>query len=137
MIDRAQVATVLADLVKIESINPELMAGGSGEAGIARYVADFLRRAGLKTRVQKLGRNRANAVGVLRGRGGGRSLMLNGHLDTVGVAGMENPFSARVEAGRLYGRGAQDMKGGIAAALLAGASLAGDTRLRGDLVVAA
>jgi len=127
----------LADLVKIESINPELVAGGSGEAGIARYVANFLRAAGLKTHVQKLGRNRANVLGVLRGRGGGRSLMLNGHLDTVGVAGMENPFSARVEAGRLYGRGAQDMKGGIAAALLAAATLAAESRLRGDLVVAA
>jgi acetylornithine deacetylase len=137
MIDRAQVAAVLADLVKIESINPELVAGGSGEARIARYVADFLRSAGLKTRVQKLGRNRANAVGVLRGRGEARSLMLNGHLDTVGVAGMEAPFSARVENGRLYGRGAQDMKGGIAAALVAAASLAGESRLRGDLVVAA
>jgi len=136
MIDRAQIASLLADLVKIESINPELVAGGSGEAGIARYVADFLRTAGLKTRVQKLGRNRANAVGVLRGRGGGRSLMLNGHLDTVGVAGMENPFSARIEKGRLYGRGAQDMKGGIAAALVAAAALAGESRLLGDLVVA-
>ena len=137
MIDRAQVAAVLTDLVKIESINPELVAGGSGEAGIARYVADFLRSAGLKTRVQKLGPHRANAVGILRGRGGGKSLMFNGHLDTVGVAGMEAPFSARVEKGRLYGRGAQDMKGGIAAALLAAATLAADSRLPGDLVVAA
>ncbi|MHB8652607.1 MAG: ArgE/DapE family deacylase [Terriglobia bacterium] len=137
MIDRAQVAAVLADLVKIESINPELVTGGSGEAGIARYVANFLRSAGLKTRVQKLGRNRANAVGVLRGRGGGRSLMLNGHLDTVGVAGMEAPFSPRIDKGRLYGRGAQDMKGGIAAALLAAATLAAESRLRGDLVIAA
>jgi acetylornithine deacetylase/succinyl-diaminopimelate desuccinylase family protein len=137
MIDRAQIASVLADLVKIESINPELVAGGSGEAVIARYVADFLRTAGLKTRVQKLGPNRANAVGVLRGRGGGQTLMLNGHLDTVGVTGMENPFSPRVEKGRIYGRGAQDMKGGIAAALLAAATLAGESRLHGDLVVAA
>ena len=137
MIDRAQIASILADLVKIESINPELVAGGSGEAKIALYVADFLRAAGLKTRVQKLGRNRANAVGVLRGRGGGQSLMLNGHLDTVGVAGMEAPFSARIEKGKMYGRGAQDMKGGIAAALVAAETLAGESRLRGDLVVAA
>jgi len=62
--------------------------------------------------------------------------MLNGHLDTVGVAGMESPFSARIEDGRLYGRGAQDMKGGIAAALLAAAALARDSRMRGDFVVA-
>lgn len=137
MIDPARAATVLADLVKIESINPELVPGGSGEAKIATYVADFLRSAGLKTRIRKLGRGRANVVGVLRGRGDGRSLMLNGHLDTVGVAGMEAPFSAEIRNNRLYGRGAQDMKGGIAAALMAAATLAAGPRLRGDLVIAA
>lgn len=137
MIDRAQVASILAHLVKIESINPGLVAGGSGEAEIAPYVADFLRSAGLKTRIHKLGNHRANVIGILRGRGGGKSLMFNGHLDTVGVAGMKAPFSARVEKGRLYGRGAQDMKGGIAAALVAAASLAQESRLRGDVVVAA
>jgi acetylornithine deacetylase len=137
MIDRAQVASILAHLVKIESINPGLVAGGSGEAKIARYVAGFLRSAGLKTRIQKLGNHRANVIGILRGRGGGKSLMFNGHLDTVGVAGMKAPFSARVEKDRLYGRGAQDMKGGIAAALVAAAILAQESRLRGDVVVAA
>jgi acetylornithine deacetylase len=137
MIDRKRVATLLADLVKIESINPELVPGGSGEAKIAAYVADFLRAAGLKTRLRKLGHGRANVVGVLRGRGGGRSLMLNGHLDTVGVEGMEAPFSAKIKNNRLYGRGAQDMKGGIAAALMAAATLAAGPRLRGDLVIAA
>lgn len=137
MIDRDRVAAILADLVKIESINPELVPGGSGEAKIAAYVADFLRSAGLKTRIRNLGRGRANVVGVLRGRGGGRSLMLNGHLDTVGVAGMKAPFSAEIKNDRLYGRGAQDMKGGIAAALMAAAKLAEEQRLRGDLVIAA
>lgn len=137
MIDRERLATILADLVKIESINPELVPGGSGEARIAVYVADFLRAAGLKTRIRKLGRGRANVVGILRGRGGGRSLMLNGHLDTVGVTGMEAPFSAEIKNNQLYGRGAQDMKGGIAAALMAAAALAEGPRLRGDLVIAA
>jgi len=137
MIDRTQVATVLADLVKIESINPGLVGGGSGEAEIACYVAEFLRSSGLETHVQKVGSGRSNVVGVLRGSKGGRSLMLNGHLDTVGVAGMEAPFSARIENGCLYGRGALDMKGGIAAALLAAATLAKESRLEGDVVVAA
>ena len=137
MIALAHAASLLADLVKIESINPELAPGGSGEAKIAAFVADLLRSAGLKTRIQKLGRGRANVVGVLRGRGGGRSLMLNGHLDTVGVSGMDSPFSAEIKNNRLYGRGAQDMKGGIAAALMAAATLAKGPRLRGDLVIAA
>lgn len=136
MIAPGQAASLLADLVKIESINPELAPGGSGEAKIAAYVADFLRAAGLKTRIQRVRPGRANVVGVLRGRGGGRSLMLNGHLDTVGVAGMEAPFSAEIKNNRLYGRGAQDMKGGLAAALMAAATLAKGPRLRGDLVIA-
>lgn len=137
MIDQKQVAGVLADLVSIESINPGLVRGGSGEAKIARYVADFLERAGLETQLREAGPGRLNAVGTLRGRGKGRSLMLNGHLDTVGVEGMERPFSARIEDGCLYGRGAQDMKGGIAAALVAAATLARGSSLEGDLVVAA
>lgn len=137
MIDGAEVARLLADLVRIESINPELVPGGSGEAAIARYVADFLRAGGLEVQLQEVRPGRFNVVGVLRGRGRGHSLMLNGHLDTVGVAGMEAPFSARIESGRLHGRGAQDMKGGLAAALAAVAGLAKEPRLEGDVVLAA
>lgn len=137
MIDGAEVARLLADLVRIESINPELVPGGSGEAAIARYVADFLRAGGLEVQLQEVRPGRFNVVGVLRGRGRGPSLMLNGHLDTVGVAGMEAPFSARIESGRLHGRGAQDMKGGLAAGLAAVAGLAKEPRLEGDVVLAA
>lgn len=137
MIDGVQVSRLLTDLVKIESINPELVPGGKGEGAIARYVADFLKSAGLEVQLQEVRPGRFNAVGVLRGRGGGKSLLLNGHLDTVGVAGMEDPFSARIEDGRLYGRGAQDMKGGLAAGLAAVAQLAKEPRLDGDVVLAA
>lgn len=137
MIDRAEVTKVLTDLVKIESINPELVPGGSGEGSIARYIARFFEASGLEARIQELGPGRANAVGFLRGKGGGKSLMLNGHLDTVGVEGMGEPFSARVEDDRLYGRGAQDMKGGVGAAMVAVAALAREGGLKGDVVVAA
>ena len=137
MVDRSRLASVLADLVSIESINPELVPGGSGERRIARYVSDFLTRAGLDSEVVEVGAGRFNAVGVLRGKGGGPRLMFNGHVDTVGVAGMEAPFSARVEDGRLYGRGAQDMKGGVAAVLVAVETLAREGPLDGDIVVAA
>ncbi len=137
MMDPAQLNSLLADLVRIESINPDLVAGGSGEERVARYVVDFLRRAGLEAHLLEVAPRRFNAVGVLRGRGGGRSLMLNGHLDTVGVEGMAEPFAPRIDRGRLYGRGSMDMKGGVAAALAAAASLAHSARLAGDLVVAA
>jgi len=137
MIDRARVIGVLTDLVRIESINPALVPGGSGELKIARHVAEFLKNVGLEAEVVEAAPRRFNAVGVLRGRGGGPRLMFNGHLDTVGVDGMEGPFSARVEGGRLYGRGAEDMKGGLAAALTAVEALAQAGPLDGDVIVAA
>ncbi len=81
---------------------------------------------------------RPSVIGRRRGAGGGRSLMLNGHLDTVGVEGMERPFEPRVEDGRLHGRGAYDMKGSLAACLAAVKALAdAEIALAGDLVVAA
>jgi acetylornithine deacetylase len=73
-------------------------------------------------------------IAVARGGRGGRSLLLNAHLDTVGVAGMNAPFDPRIEHGRLYGRGAYDMKGALAAILDAAAKV-GD--VRGDVIVTA
>jgi acetylornithine deacetylase/succinyl-diaminopimelate desuccinylase family protein len=136
MIEESRTAEVLADLVRIESINPQLVPGGSGEEAMARHIADFLRSAGLDVHLEDIGGRHWNVIGILRGRGMGKSLMLNGHLDTVGVEGMAEPFSAHIEKGRLYGRGAQDMKGGVAAALLAAAALSEGPRLAGDVIVA-
>ncbi len=127
---------LLADLVSINSINPDLVPGSPGEAEIAQFIAGWMERAGLEVTLDEAAPGRPSVVGVARGTGGGRSLMLNAHIDTVGVAGMENPFSPRVEAGRLYGRGAYDMKGSLAAILMAGAS-AVKQRLRGDVIVTA
>ena len=132
----SDVAELAAQLVAIESINPEVVAGGSGEMELARFVAEWCERAGLETTLTELAPSRANVVAVARGSGGGRSLMLNAHMDTVGVAGMTDPFAPRIEAGRLYGRGAQDMKGSLAACMLAtaGARRGG---LRGDVILTA
>lgn len=84
-------------------------------------------------------RGRPMTVGLLRGEGGGRSLIINGHVDTVGAgdpaAWTAPPHAAELREGRIYGRGAVDMKGGIAAALIAIEALrAAGLRLRGDLV---
>jgi acetylornithine deacetylase/succinyl-diaminopimelate desuccinylase-like protein len=75
-------------------------------------------------------------VAVARGSGSGNALMLNAHMDTVGVAGMSDPFQGRLADGRLYGRGAQDMKGSLAACMLAVAG-ARERRFRGDVVLTA
>ena len=132
----SDVARLAAQLVAIESINPDVVAGGSGEFGVARFVAEWCERAGLETELTELAPGRANVVAVARGTGGGRSLMLNAHMDTVGVAGMDDPFVPRLEDGRLYGRGAHDMKGSLAACMLATAGASG-RRLRGDVVLTA
>lgn len=129
-------ARLLADLVAIDSVNPALVPGAVGEAEIAAYVAAWLRERGLEVTVVDDPPGRPSVVGFARGTGGGRALMLNGHVDTVGVAGMVGPHEPAVRDGRLYGRGAYDMKGGVAACMLAGAA-AVDAGLRGDVIVTA
>ncbi len=130
------VEALVRQLVSIESVNPDLVPGGAGEGAIAHFVADWLQKAGFEVTLEEPIAGRPSVVGVARGSGGGRSLLLNAHLDTVGVAGMEHPYEPRVEGNRLYGRGAYDMKGGLAAILLA-AKRARQQRLRGDLIVTA
>ena len=127
---------LLSDLVSIDSVNPDLVPGGAGEGEIAAYVATWLERAGLEVEIEEAATQRPNVIGIARGRGGGRSLMLNAHMDTVGAAGMRDPFQPRIEDGRLYGRGAYDMKGSLAAILLAGAA-SKRRQLRGDVIVTA
>jgi acetylornithine deacetylase len=136
--DRDFIVRALVDLVKINSINPSIAPDGAGEAEIAAYVARTLASLGLETATFESQPGRATTMGTFRGAGGGRSLMLNGHADTVGVEGMADPFAANVRDGRLYGRGAHDMKGSLAACLGAAKILAdAGVRLRGDFVVAA
>lgn len=132
------VVGLLRDLVAIDSVNPALVSGARGEVEIARRVADEMRASGLDVHVQEAAPGRPNVVGVLRGRAAGRTLMLCGHLDTVGVTGMSGPFAAEIKDGCLFGRGAQDMKGGVAAMLSAARRLVETGGLeRGALQVAA
>ncbi len=130
------VETLVSQLVAIDSINPDLAPGSAGEAAIARFVAQWLEEWGFEVAWEEPVPGRPSVVGVARGSGGGRSLLLNAHIDTVGVTGMEHPHEPRIEGNRLYGRGAYDMKGGLAAILLA-AARAKQRGLRGDLLVTA
>lgn len=112
-------------LVAIPSVNPILEAGGAGEEGIARQCARWLEAWGFETRMMEVAPGRHNVVSVHRGQSSGAHLILNGHLDTVGVAGMGiPPFEGDISGGKVWGRGACDMKGGLAIILATARTLA-------------
>jgi acetylornithine deacetylase len=137
-VDRDHTLETLARLVQINSINPTLAAGAPGEREIAEYVRGWLEANGLETEMMEPEPGRCTVLGRLKGSGGGRSLMLNAHVDTVDVQGMEEPFSGAIRDGRLYGRGSFDMKGSLAACMAAAKAVReSGVRLRGDLLVAA
>jgi acetylornithine deacetylase len=127
---------LLSDLVRINSINPDLIPGAPGEAEVARYIARWLEQHDLEVQLLEAAPGRPNVVGIARGTGGGQTLLLNGHMDTVGVAGMPDAHEPRSRDGRMYGRGAYDMKGGLAACMIAVAA-ARQQHLRGDVVFTA
>ncbi len=128
---------LLCDLIAIDSINPSLVPGAAGEAQIASALAAHMRRIGLDVHLQEVAPGRPNVIGLLEGRAPGRSLMFCGHVDTVGVEGMEAPFVPEMRSGRIYGRGSQDMKGGVAAMVDAARQAAARGLARGRLIVAA
>jgi acetylornithine deacetylase len=135
-IDRDFVLHALQELVAANSVNPAV-GNGPGEMAVSNMLFDRLSSIPrLEVRRQHVTDDRWNVMAILRGSGGGRSLMLNGHMDTVGVQGMTiEPFTPFVKKGLLHGRGACDMKGAIAAMLGAARSLAeSESRLRGDVI---
>lgn len=139
----SDVVGLLSRLVAIDSVNPSLVPGGAGEAEIAAFIAGWARDSGLEADVLEGTPGRPSVVVRARGTGGGRTLMLCGHIDTVTVEGMTDaPHTPRIDpegpqAGdRLHGRGAYDMKAGVAAALIA-CREAASRGLAGDVVVAA
>lgn len=129
---------LLGDLIAIDSVNPSLVPGGAGESEIASFVASEMRSIGMDVEITEVAPGRPNVVGVLEGRAQGKSLMFCGHIDTVGVEGMSSPFDPIERDGRLYGRGAGDQKGGVAAMIEAARSLANSSSMKaGRLIVAA
>ncbi len=133
-----QVTSLLSAMVRIESVTPWLIPTGSGEAKVAAFIADWLAPTGAEVEVIEVEPGRPNVLARLRGTGGGPTLCLNAHSDTVGYQGWpDEALEPRLDGDRLYGLGAADDKGGCAAAMLVLASLASSgTRPRGDLLVA-
>ncbi|HUZ65665.1 MAG TPA: M20/M25/M40 family metallo-hydrolase [Acetobacteraceae bacterium] len=132
----ADATDLLAQLVAIPSVNPDLVPGANGEAAIADFCAAWLGARGFEVHRLEDQPGRPSIVGIARGAGGGRSLMLNGHYDTVTLAGYGgDPLAAERRGGKLFGRGSFDMKSGVAAMMVA-ADRARRSGLRGDLLVA-
>ena len=135
--DNRETLELARDLVRIDSVNPRLVPGARGEEEIARFVHDFLERHGVTSMMMEVEPGRPNVVARLPGDDDGPSLLLCCHMDTVSAAGMQSPFEALVDDGRLYGRGAHDVKGGLAALLAATVLISKGPRRGGELVVAA
>lgn len=131
---RADPVAMTRRLVRTPSVNPLLEDGGDGEEAVAALAAEWLSDWGYRPVVTEVAPARRNVV-ARRGAGAGPSLLLNGHLDTVGIAGMAEPFSGAIREGRIYGRGAADMKSGVACALAVAAELA-EEEIPGELIIA-
>ena len=126
----------LQKLVQINSVNPGLDPDGPGEEEAGKYIHQTLEDLGIPVETDILAPGRVNVKAQIKGSGGGKSLMLNAHTDTVGVKGMKEPFSGRMDGNRLYGRGSYDMKGSIAAILGAAKALKeNDIKLKGNLIL--
>ncbi len=133
-----KIATLLRDLVRIDSVNPSLVPGAAGEAEIAAHLAGLLRGWGFTVWVDEAAPGRASVTAVLPGSDRERvpGLVLCGHTDTVGTANMTAPpFAGRIEGDRLHGRGAIDMKAGLAAILAAAHAIAHTGPLAGDFIL--
>ncbi len=141
---REEAIDLLCQLIRIDSTNPQYAGANAaevlgGETRVNELLAERYAQAGLELHWVAKVPERRNLVGVRRGAGGGRSLLLNGHVDTVAGANPEqwdsgSPWEPLIRDGRLYGLGATDMKGaGVSMWLAAQALQDAGVRLRGDL----
>jgi acetylornithine deacetylase len=138
MADIREIVELVSNLVRIDSINPWLVKDGAGETGVGKTIADWLKPLGAEVKLEEVEAGRCNLIARLPGSGGGKSLCLYAHLDTVGCAlWRDAAFNPRLEGDRLYGLGAGDDKGHCAAAMLALKSIVDrKIRLAGDLWLA-
>ena len=136
-ISAGDASALAAALVRIDSRNPSLSPGAPGEAACVALLRDVLDAWGFRTEVHDAAPGRPNLIARIGAATGGGTLMFSGHLDVVGIEGMTHaPFDATIADGRLHGRGATDMKGGIGA-MCAAAWRAARDGLSGEIIVAA
>ncbi|MGD2142782.1 MAG: M20 family metallopeptidase [Candidatus Bathyarchaeota archaeon] len=123
------------ELIKTPSENPP-----GNERAVSRLVSERLESLGFEVKVVKSKPNRVNTLGTLKGMGGGRGFLFNGHYDTVPIGDLDfwsvDPFGGNVKEGKIWGRGSGDMKGAIASAIIAAKTLIEvGVRLKGDFMI--
>ncbi|MGW9631463.1 M20/M25/M40 family metallo-hydrolase [Agromyces sp. NPDC055520] len=134
-LQRGEVTELLDALLRIDSSNPDLVPGAAGESRIAEYTVHWLSSRGFDVRLLEARSGRPSVVAIATGSGGGSSIMLNGHLDTVSLASYDGDGLAPVHRdGKIFARGAYDMKSGVAAIMVAAAAAAARPH-RGDIIV--
>lgn len=133
-VDKSQVVVLLQEMIGFNTVNPP-----GNEKDLAKYIREKLKDFDIKSEVIDLGNNRANVIGIIEGSGEKKALLFNGHLDTVPPGDIEweyDAFSGRIVDGKIYGRGSADMKGGLAAMIMAaGAIKKAGIPLKGDLII--
>jgi acetylornithine deacetylase len=128
---------ILTGLISVDSVNP-FGSHGKAESGLGRHLLDELKRIGLRVEKQPVDEERFNVVAFLEGKRSGPTIMMNSHMDTVGVQGMKDPFRPRVSDGKIYGRGSCDAKGSIASMIMALEALVKSKEmLAGNVILAA
>lgn len=138
--DAGEDATRLAaELIALDTTNPGLVTGAPGERAAVDHLRSRLDRVGFTTHVitPDTHPDRPSLVAYPTGSDGLPTAVLNGHLDTVGPGAMTEPFSPRVVADRMHGRGAADMKAGVAALVVAAERVATAGRVRPVLALVA
>jgi succinyl-diaminopimelate desuccinylase len=119
-IDRVELRDLLAELISIKSVNPAFDSDSAGEEESGLFLVEYLKKNKIPVERQEVLPGRFNVVGKLKGARQDHFVLFNAHLDTVSVEGMEiDPFKPEIRDKRMYGRGACDVKGGLAAMLLA------------------
>src|SRR5579864_3520072 len=114
-IDKQKMLKLLEELVAIDSVNPTLVPGAPGEQRASEHVRDLLRANGIAAELEEATAGRPNVVATIGPANVKPALMIVAHIDTVGAGDMREPFTPRVRDGKMYGRGALDIKSGVAA----------------------
>jgi len=144
-IDRDLAVNLLRDLVAIDSVNPTLVPGARGEAAASEFLCKFLRERGIPAELEEAAPGRPNVVALLSprkpadqiGKKKSAELAILAHIDTVGAGDMPEPFTPREREGRLYGRGALDIKSGVAAMCIAAIAARDSGTIQKPLLIAA